>query len=94
VAGLKIKSKPPGGIIVGHNWLDGDLLNSKFDFVRLKVICPGGLIPYHLRFETNMTFEVAVEDIELYDGEDVSIQLTRFEQAVELVIERFAFEFS
>lgn len=91
---VEVETTPSGGSIVAHEWLDCDLFNGKYDFVRLKVLCPGGLIPYHLRIKTSLKFEVSVEDIQFYDGDDLGVQLGRFIKAVEHVIDRFDAEFA
>lgn len=91
---VSIETTPPGGSIVAYEWLGCDLLGGKYDFLRLKVLLPGGLVPYHVRLKTNITFDISVESVRSYDGDGIAVQLARFLQAVELVINRFESEFA
>ncbi len=90
----EVETEPPGGYIVAHEWLDCNLFGGKYDFLRLKVALPGGLIPYKVRLKTSLSFEVTAEDIQLYDGDNIGVQIGRFIQAVEMVLVRFQAEFS
>jgi len=89
-----LSTEPAGGGIVAHEWFDCDPLDGKYDVVRIRVVCPGGLFPYKLRLKPNLPFSIFVEDIEPYGGENIGVQLDRFIQAVQHVVDRFDSEFA
>ncbi|HEY0796451.1 MAG TPA: hypothetical protein VGD64_11780 [Acidisarcina sp.] len=86
-------STPPGGDIVESQWLACDPLNGKYDIVRIKVVGPGGMLPYGIYVEPKFTFRVFVEGVEDYEGKGIGDCLGRFVGAVERVIDRFDEEF-
>jgi hypothetical protein len=88
------KTIPPGGGIVSHEWLNCDPLNGKYDVARIKLAHPSGLLVYDLAIKPNLFFTISAEDVEMYEGADLDVQLDRFIAAVGLVIDRFDEEFS
>lgn len=86
---VEVNTVPKGGGATVYDWLDCDLFNGKYDFLRLKIESPGGLIPYHVSLKTNITLEVVVEDIFIYEGERIGDQLLRFTEAVRHTINVF-----
>lgn len=92
---VKLRStEPPGGEVIDYEWLNCDPLNGKYDVLRFRVVCPGGLNPYKVSLEPKLSFTVSVEDVEPYEGAHIGVQLDRFIGAVERVIDRFDEEFS
>src|SRR6185437_5378763 len=72
-----IETEPPGGGAISHEWLGCDPLDGKYDVIRIKIICPGGLFPYKVNFKPDFTFTVRAEGIRLYGGDHIGIQLDR-----------------
>ena len=66
-----------------------DFLSGKHEFLRFKVITASGIFPEKVRLGTNVRVEISVEQIELYNGQNLGMQLQRFIQAVSMVIEKF-----
>ena len=90
---VEVVTDPPGGNILAHEWIDCDLFNGKYDFLRLRAVAAGGLVPLNIRYKTKMTFEVWAEDMPRYDASDIGTHIGRFIQAVERVVVRFEEEF-
>lgn len=88
-----VTTTPPGGVIVAHEEIPCDLFSGQNKLARLKIECAGGLAPYQVRLNAKATFDIAVEDVELYNGEPLIFQLERFLQAVDRTINRFEAEF-
>ena len=90
-----LSTEPPGCGVVDYEWLECDLFGGKYDFARVKIVGPEGILPYRIRLKNNLTFAIFAEDVPQYPG-DISIgtQFFRFFGAVEQVIERFDQEFS
>ncbi len=86
---LTVFTQPPGGKIVAHESLRCDLFNGQSDIVRLRIECDGGLLPYHVRFQAEIVFDITVEGVQPCDGENVMVQLDRFLAAVEHTIKKF-----
>ncbi|HMF54383.1 MAG TPA: hypothetical protein VK593_08535, partial [Edaphobacter sp.] len=93
LAKLVIETDPPGGIISDRIFSPCDLLSGQDEIARIRVECAGGLVPYNVRLKAQVAFDISVEDVELYDGKNISFQLERFLQAVMRVTERFSEEF-
>jgi hypothetical protein len=89
-----LETEPPGGGAVAHEWLGCNPLDGKYEVVRFKVVCPGGLFPYKVGLKPDLSFSVFAEDVEPYEGADIGVQLDRFIGAVRRVIDRFNEEFS
>jgi hypothetical protein len=87
-------TEPPGGGAIEHEWLHCNPLDGKYEIMRMKIVCPGGLFPYQVHIKPNVSFTVFAENIEPYDGADIGVQLNRFIGAVSRVINRFDEEFS
>jgi hypothetical protein len=66
-----------------------DLLGGKHEFLRFQIITASGIFPQKIHLSTNIRIDIFVEQIELYNGENLGIQLQRFIQAVGMVIEKF-----
>jgi hypothetical protein len=66
-----------------------DLLSGKYEFLRFHLITDSGIFPEKIRLGMNVKIEISVEQVELYNGENLGVQLQRFLQAVDIVISRF-----
>ena len=89
-----LETEPPGGRAIAHEWLNCNPLDGKYEIIRIKIVCSGGLFPYKVSVKPNLAFSVSAENIEHYDGADMGVQLDRFIGAVSHVIDRFDKEFS
>lgn len=87
--GVTPVTMPAGGRIVAHEWSPDDLFSGEKKLARLKIECPGGLIPYYVRLEAHVSIDISVEDIEMYEGKNLAVQLTRFVHAVHRAIDKF-----
>lgn len=87
---LRIQSYPFPSSVSHHEMIEScDLFSGQYDFVRFKLKAEYGATPYKFSLHTNLSFEVQVEGIEPYEGEDIGTQILRFMHAVDLVIAKF-----
>jgi len=89
--GLKFQvvTDPPCKVVARERIASCDLLSGQYEFLRFRIEASGGIHPEKARLQTELTFEILLEDIEPFDGVNAGEQLEMLWRVVRHIIVRF-----